>query len=239
MRADALEKMPEPETKLKSSFHLLSLYFNPWSKIQASSEQSPSERSQDSNSVYPPQTLHMVNCVTTAFLMPRSPCWMASGLFGCQFVSVFPTLIAGGLQSAILGAILSSVYNNYLRDLTQSRGLKYHLYAHNSHSIGLSPELQIYMSNHLLDHSTWLSKGILNPSMSKTETSPPPHHLQKTLLYLQYTSPSQLVATPPFQLLRSETFILRTASSSHLPYSHCLNHCCLVTKSCLTLWVPK
>ena len=95
------------------------------------------------------------------------------------------------------------------------------------------------MSNHLLDHSTWISKGILNASMSKTETSPPPHHLQKTLLYLQYTSPSQLVATPPFQLLRSETVILRTASSSHLPYSHCLNHCCLVTKSCLTLWVPK
>ena len=87
MRADALEKMPQPETELKSSFLHLSLYFTCWSKIQASSEQSPSERPQDSNSVHPPQTLHTVNCVTTAFLLPRSPCWVASGLFGCQFVS--------------------------------------------------------------------------------------------------------------------------------------------------------
>lgn len=80
------------------------------------------------------------------------PSFLPASLALLRFL--FPTLIAGGLQSAILGAILSSVYNNYLRDLTQSRGLKYHLYAHNSHSIGLSPELQIYMSNHLLDHST-------------------------------------------------------------------------------------
>ena len=28
MTADALEKTPEPETELKSSFHHLSLYFN-------------------------------------------------------------------------------------------------------------------------------------------------------------------------------------------------------------------
>ena len=79
MTADALEKMPEPETELKSSFHHLSLYFNSWSKIQASSEQSPSEKPQDFNSVHPPQTLHTVNCVTTSSLMSRSPCWVASG----------------------------------------------------------------------------------------------------------------------------------------------------------------
>ena len=61
--------------------------YTSWSKIQASSEKNPSERPQDSNSVHPPQTLHTVNCVTTAFLMPRSSCWVASGLFGCQFSS--------------------------------------------------------------------------------------------------------------------------------------------------------
>ena len=82
MTADALEKMPEPETELKSSFHHLSLYFNSWSKIQASSEQSPSEKPQDFNFVHPPQTLHTVNCVTTSSLMSRSPCWVASGLLG-------------------------------------------------------------------------------------------------------------------------------------------------------------
>ena len=73
MRVDALEKMPEPETELKSSFHHLSLYFNSWSKIQASSEKSPSEKPQDSNSVHPPQTLHTVSRLAVSLSQSPGP----------------------------------------------------------------------------------------------------------------------------------------------------------------------
>lgn len=66
MRADALKKMPQPSKELKSSFYHSSLYFSSWSKIHVSSEQSPSERPQDSNSVHPPKFLHTLNHLTSS-----------------------------------------------------------------------------------------------------------------------------------------------------------------------------
>ena len=79
---EALEKKTQPK-KNSNPPSIICLYISisdPRYKFLL--RQSPSERPQDSNSVHPPQILHMDNHVTTAFSM--SFCWVTSGLFGFQ-----------------------------------------------------------------------------------------------------------------------------------------------------------
>lgn len=79
MRADAWA-----QKEFKSSFLHLSLYFSSWSKIHVSSEKSPSERPQDSNSVHPPKFLHTLNHVTSS--LPKAQFTLLSDQW-----SVWPT----------------------------------------------------------------------------------------------------------------------------------------------------